>query len=88
MSGRVDEAFAAWAHAAQLNPRHAEVHHKMAVALFQLGRKDEAVAECTEAIKLDPQHVKAHRKQWLGSPRRRPVSIARIRFNPATASMP
>ena len=40
--------------ALRLDPRHADAHYNLAVALERLGRMDEAIAHYQQASQLDP----------------------------------
>lgn len=58
-AGKWDVARAAWAEAARLDPRSAEAHGKLGVALWEMGLKDEAAAAWSGAVAIDPNEEKA-----------------------------
>jgi predicted O-linked N-acetylglucosamine transferase (SPINDLY family) len=58
--GQFEEARAAYARAAELDPGNAELHSNHAIALGGLDRLDEAVAAFARALALRPDYVEAH----------------------------
>lgn len=55
-----EEAQAAYARAATLNPGDAEIHNNHGIALRRLARFDEAIAAFTRALAICPDHAEAH----------------------------
>jgi len=76
---RFDEAEAAYARAAELDPGNAEIHSNHAIALGGLARLDDAVAAFGRALALRPDYGQAHFN--LGNALRRQQKI-----EPAIAS--
>ena len=60
MMRQFTQAEAAFHMTLSLNPRHAEAHYGLGVALDGLGRLDEAVAAYTKALDLDLAYADAH----------------------------
>jgi tetratricopeptide (TPR) repeat protein len=58
--GRLDEAVGHLEAALRLNPRYADAHNSIGVALKQMGRLDEASSHHEEAIRLKPDFAAAH----------------------------
>jgi tetratricopeptide (TPR) repeat protein len=46
--------------ALELNPRNAEVHCNLGLALYQQGKLDEAMKHLSESVRLDPNSAEAH----------------------------
>jgi tetratricopeptide (TPR) repeat protein len=59
-SGRLDEAVGHLQAALRLNPRYADAHNSLGVALKQMGNLDEAAAHYEESIRLRPEFAAAH----------------------------
>jgi tetratricopeptide (TPR) repeat protein len=57
---KVNEAFEAFARAAESEPGSAEVHTSWGTALISLGQTDEAIARLHQAIRLQPDHAPAY----------------------------
>jgi protein O-mannosyl-transferase len=55
--GRLDEAVAFLAEVVRINPRHAEGHTNLAIALDRMGRTPEALEHFREALKGEPNNT-------------------------------
>jgi predicted O-linked N-acetylglucosamine transferase (SPINDLY family) len=64
LSGRLADAVALYAQAANLAPEWPEPHANLGNVLRKLGRLDDAVPPLRQALALDPNHAKAH--NYLG----------------------
>jgi SAM-dependent methyltransferase len=60
-AGRADEAARLYQRVAQANPRRADAHNNLAVALKAAGRVKEAIESYRRALKLDPGYVTARK---------------------------
>ena len=59
-TGRLDEAIGHLHAALRLNPRYADAHNSLGVAMKQKGQLDEAARHYEEAIRLRPEFAAAH----------------------------
>ena len=59
-TGRLDQAVGHLQAALRLNPRYADAHNSLGVAMKQKGRLDEAATHYEEAIRLRPEFAAAH----------------------------
>ena len=58
--GKYREAMIQYSNALQVDPRYADAHYELAMALIRQGKQAEAVPKLTEALRHDPNHVDAH----------------------------
>jgi tetratricopeptide (TPR) repeat protein len=59
-TGRLDDAVGHLQAALRLNPRYADAHNSLGVALKQMGKLDEAAARHEEAIRINPDFAAAY----------------------------
>ena len=59
--GRLDEAIAAYRAAVEAEPRLAEAHHNLGVALRSRGDLGDALREFLIAVQLEPELAEGHR---------------------------
>ncbi len=56
----MDEAIACFKTAIELDPKFAEAHYNLGLAMYGKGQVDEAIACYNKAIELDPKYAVAH----------------------------
>jgi tetratricopeptide (TPR) repeat protein len=59
---RIDEAIGHLVKALEINPRNADAHRNLSVALGFKGRIGEAIAEARQALKLQPDSAAAQQQ--------------------------
>jgi tetratricopeptide (TPR) repeat protein len=59
-SGRLDDAFAHYNKALEINPGYGEAHYNLANALVQSRRVEEAIAHYQKALEINPNNIAAH----------------------------
>jgi len=58
--GHIDEAIDHYKHSLRLEPRSAQTHYNLGVALSMRNRRDEARVQFEEALRIDPAYAQAH----------------------------
>src|SRR5215472_2749680 len=59
--GRLDEAFASYRRALDIDPAFAEAHNSLGELLLERGRAEEALISCQQALRIRPDLAQAHR---------------------------
>jgi tetratricopeptide (TPR) repeat protein len=58
--GRLDEAFASYRRALEVDPAFAEAHNNLGQLLLERGRADDALISCRQALRIRPDFAPAH----------------------------